>query len=537
MLSLVLYLPIVALYVVHYALAAHGGWIGTGFLQGDGPVYMANARKFFDDGFHLFYSNPCSSSLNPEYIYFQPHFFVMGLAEKLTGISPGTVYVAFGVVTGVACIRVAIALYEGVAGLSGTAQRLGLLVFMWGGGVLALAGIALALAHHETLRDTMKDMFVLDPGNGWWFMNLGRNLVYPVESYYHLVAFGAMVMLLRKRYLIAAALGFLISISHPFTGLQFLLIMVSWAWLECWFIKSDVVPTWFFVAVIGLLVTHFAYYVGFLNLFTEQRALYDQLTYPSIIRAGSFIPADLIVGTLAFVALRNLPLAREMFSHPSNRMFLVWFIVSFALAHHDFAVQPRQPAHFTRGYTYVPLFLLGVGPMLNLWNFLLGIQVLVFRIAAIGAVMLFFLSDNILWFASRTVGRYVAAASEEARSTIPDDLYDGVLTDKQDLAFYAWLNQQPEHSELLVVKDPAMPYLALAYTPFRAWYTHPFNTPYADQRRQEVADYYSSGKIPPGWIGRKLFIVLPNDATSPLPEVYRNDRYHVVLLDLTAAKS
>jgi hypothetical protein len=180
--SLVLFIPIIVLYVFHYTVALHGGWIPTGFIQADQLLYMADSRRFFDDGFHLFYCNPCSSSTSPEYIYFQPHFFLLGLVYKITGIDIGTIYVTFGFIMGVTCIRVALALYETVAGLSSIAQRLGLLFFIWGGGVLALTGIAISLVHRESLRDTMKNMFVVDPGNGWWFMNLGRNLVYPIEA-------------------------------------------------------------------------------------------------------------------------------------------------------------------------------------------------------------------------------------------------------------------------------------------------------------------------------------------------------------------
>jgi hypothetical protein len=319
--------------------------------------------------------------------------------------------------------------------------------------------------------------------------------------------------------------------------------MATWAWLERFFTGSGVVPLWFFLTAIGLTVAHLGYYVWFLNLFKEQQSVYLQLNFPCLIHASSFIPADLIVGGLAFAACHRLPLAREVFSRPSNRLFLVWFLVSFALAHHEFAFRPRQPAHFSRGYTWVPLFLIGVGPMLSTWKFLLSIQAPIIRIVGIGAVLLFFLSDNILWFASRTVGRYVAAGSEENSGSLPDYLYNGEMMDARDYAFYIWLNQRPEHTELLVSKDPRIGYLALTYTPFRTWYSHQLNTPFSDQRRQEIEDYYSSGKIPSGWMGRKLFVILPNEEphweeveTEPLPEVYRNDKYHVVMLDLSAQK-
>jgi hypothetical protein len=46
--SFALLLPVIALYTCEYL---RGGF--TGFIQYDQPYYMANARKFFDGGFHF----------------------------------------------------------------------------------------------------------------------------------------------------------------------------------------------------------------------------------------------------------------------------------------------------------------------------------------------------------------------------------------------------------------------------------------------------------------------------------------------------
>src|ERR1700677_1648254 len=113
--SLALFLPVILFYLCEC-------WRGdgrrfSGFIQYDQPSYMADARAYFQGGFHLFYGNPYSADPDTPRIYFQIHLLLLGLVQKVTGWDPGFVYVLFGLVAGLACIRVAIALYEDVAGL------------------------------------------------------------------------------------------------------------------------------------------------------------------------------------------------------------------------------------------------------------------------------------------------------------------------------------------------------------------------------------------------------------------------------------
>ena len=222
--SLALFLPVIVFYLCE--LLRGDGRSFTGFIQYDQPSYMADARAFFSGGFHLFYGNPYSPNPDTPRIYFQIHLLLLGLVQKVTGWDPGVVYVLFGFWAGLVCVRVAMALYEEVAGLRSRADWLELVLFVWGGGILELMG----LGYHAVTQGTslFKDVFAFDPADGWWFLNLGRNLVYPTEAYYHALALGLILVTLRGNFRAAMALGILLMLSHPFTGLQMLLVVAVW---------------------------------------------------------------------------------------------------------------------------------------------------------------------------------------------------------------------------------------------------------------------------------------------------------------------
>ena len=60
-------------------------------------------------------------------------------------------------------------------------------------------------------------------------LNFGRNLATPAEAYYHGLFLLAILWLSQKRLGAALAIGALLSISHPFTGLSLALILTAYA--------------------------------------------------------------------------------------------------------------------------------------------------------------------------------------------------------------------------------------------------------------------------------------------------------------------
>ena len=524
--SLILLLPVIVLYVAEYQ--SGDGTAFTGFIQYDQPLYMANARSFFDGHFHLFYNNPFSADPGTPRIYFQPHLFLLGAILALTGCDPGTLYVIFGFIAALICVRVAIALYEEIAGLDRKSSWLGLILFLWGGGVFTIAGAVYHRLSGNPPQDYTSDLFHFDPFGGWWFLNLGRNLIFPTEAYYHAVALGTILLAIRSRFLGALILAGLISMSHPFTGVQFLLILLAWCWIERFFVKSRIVPNWFFGGLAVLLAWHLFYYMVFLNQFPEQLAISQHYALAWVARASAFIPADLLVGLMAAWAMRTLPFAQELFSSPVNRLLLAWFGVSFALGHHDFAFDPMQPIHFLRGYTWMPLFLLGVQPLLRLFDWAERLESVVLRALVVSSVMFIGLLDNVTW-----MGFYIQKAFLAGRGQVVQP--DGFRLKATDRELHAWLKQRPgPHEELLLTADPESPlvYMGIVYAGYRGWYGHSANAPFALKRRQEVLDFFRDGTAPQEWKGRTLFLITDKHAPPAghefdVPVIYENEDYRV----------
>jgi len=361
---------------------------------------------------------------------------------------------------------------------------------------------------HSDLRTTVTGLFDFDPAQGWWFLNLGRNLVFPTEAYYHALVLGSIVMVIRKNFRAALWLTLILSLSHPFTGLQFLLILLAWCCVEMGLVKNTTIPVGFPLMLLALLVFHLTYNIILLNQFPEHRALFVQWGYDWGEGASVFFPAYALVGFFAWRSMRNWKLACELFRSPANRLFLTWFVVSFLLVHHDLLIAPRQPLHFDRGYIWAPLFLLGVGPLLGVLQGCFNLRSRLLSVAAMGGVFLMGLSDNIAWFGLHSA---MALGPRWGITWLGDD---GFRLSTPQRQLYAWLMSRPEpHTELLVTPDNNTPlvYLAMAYTDYRAWYSHYASTPFANQRQREIADYFHNGTIPPGWRGRTVLLILPDE--------------------------
>lgn len=482
--SVALALPVFWTHLSHWLMQTEN-LRPTGFLQVDMPSYMAHAREYFDAG-GLTYGNPSSPFYDTPAIYFQPMTLFLGVVWRVTGLDPGLIFMAFGLVVSVVCVRLAMALYRKVIGLEGWTQWLGLVVFVWGGGVLVLAGVVYILVSGER----SESIFLFDPHVGWWFLNFGRNMYYPTEALYHALFLGCIVCILKERFGLALFVALVTSASHPFTGVQLLLILCGWTFAERYFLDNDRVPWRVFLGLCALLALHLGYYLWFLRLFPEHRALLDVWVRPWVYRAENFIPAYLLVGGLTAWRIRRIEFARDVFSHLHNRLFLAWFVISFLLANHEFAIRPVQPIHFTRGYVWMPLFLMGAPALVRLFDHLSWRLPRSGAVLATAVILAIFLTDNALWMGS-------------ARLRGEQGFY--LTPDTKEL--FQWLSSSENRGFVVLGDDRTVTYLATVYTPLRSWYSHQDNTPDADLRRRETRAFFEEGVFLDRWRTMPLLIV------------------------------
>jgi hypothetical protein len=460
--------------IVSIVSAKWHGLIPTGFVQVDMACYVANARQHFVNGFHLTYSNPYAPYGSPA-IYFEPHIFLLGLLQWI-GFGPGLALNLFGAGAAAFAAIVAAKLYSHVVGWQTLADKIGFVVFFWGGGVLALAGLIFGLPAGYPLA---RSFVLFDPNEGWWMFNFGRNLVYPTEAFYHGVFLLAILMLLRERIGWTLALSALLSITHPYAGLSLALVLAAFAFIEM-ITGGGRDYAKLLGGAITITVLHLGYYLLFLNRFPDHRAVQAQWGEKEwVYIAWTFGPALYLVGFLTFARFARWARARELLKERKNRLFLIWFAVIFALTQHDLVMKSMQPIHFARGYDWIALFFLASPAIIALIEKGLALQRPVARLAAVGLLLAIFLFDNFTWFLSfrdPSVQHYAIALTPGERETLD------------------WLHDHASAPSIVVAQDRSINYLTATYTSVRAWYGHDINTPDAKQRIKEAGAVFRESR-------------------------------------------
>jgi hypothetical protein len=496
--AIVAMLPVVAIYLAHYLLVP-AGYHGTGFLHYDQPYYMANAHATVAPVFSPVYKLPFATENSTPAIYFQPLTAVLGGMLWLTGWDPGAIYAGFGVLAGIAMFRAALAMIAAFNGRpSDTAGYLATLTMLWGGGLLAAGGWVFS---PEKSLDAVS---FLDPFGGFWFLNLGRNAYFPVEAFYHVLFFSAVTALIRRRFGIVLALVALTSVSHPFTGVELILVVGAFAVGETGLpsgsrVGSQLgsrVPFWFLAGIAAILAIHLSYYLVALKLLSPDHVkLEKQWLSPWLLPWPSMLFAYGPVAILAAIRLRSVP---GLFGDPAQapiRLAAVWFATAFLLANHELFVKAHQPLHFTRGYVWTPLALLAWPVLRQIYRRILHIRPALAGAALAAAVTLLACGDNIAWF-----GRafYLMAAGREPNH---------FLLTGDERATLARLAEPDIAGRLLIGDAWTVGYLATVYVPLRAWYSHTANTPGAAEHKADIVRFLATGSEIPAWRGRDLVVV------------------------------
>jgi len=494
--SLLLAVPLFA-FTLHYYFAHEPGIVATGFSQADNIVYVSNARQHAENG-GLLYANPFALPGSPA-IYSQAYNFILLLLLQ-TGLDPGLSLTIFGLLSALACIYVALQLVDHLYPKLPHRRTIHTLL-VWGGGLTAIGGMILALT---LFRDTHQvfpgGIYLIDPGNGWWGLNFGRTLMIPVEAFYHLLFLLGILFSVQGRWVAAFLAAFILSWSHPFTGIEYLSIAAAWLFLEKAWAGNKSIPWTFVLAMGALLLLHLLYYLVYLNSFPEHRKLFEVFSVDWGYSWRVYVPAYAIVGWLALQTIRQAGWKRA-FAAPHQRLFMCWAIIAFLLSNHEWFMKPIQPIHFTRGYIWMGLFLFSIP----------ALQQLLQRIGKkfiAGLLILLLLSDNLLWYAAHLGGR----ASGESETHITHDTK----------AVLDWLHDHAGGDHLLVSNEYLVGYMANAYGASYSWTGHRYNTPGYDEKRAAADSFFKTGMPLPEWSGRKLLVLVNRkNGLQPHPSITR----------------
>jgi hypothetical protein len=512
-LSLLLTLPVFAFVLQHYFIHP-ANLHPTGFTTEENVLYTSYAEQYLDQNhFTLAYSNPFDGEPTSPDIYFQPFTFLFAGLIKL-GLDPGLCFSLFGLIMTFLCIYLGVKILRVLLPEKSNSSLLATL-FTWGGGLLALAGLmssSFLSGHH--VSPWIEGIYIADPSRGWWGLNWGRTLFLPLEAYYHFLFLLNIYLIIQHKWIGALVTSLFLSISHPFTGIEFLLIINGWLILEKLVYKNSKVPWWFCIAQLLVAVLHVGYYLIYLNSFPEHRLLFNQYSNGWSYSLWIAIPAYCLVATFSFLQLYFNKPTKKWFAESHQRLFFCWALISFLLSKHEWFIKPMQPIHFTRGYTWAGLFLFGLPALVRVINYLQKKN----KRWLLYVLIIIFLSDNILWTANLLQGKNNVE-------------WEGHIT-KETREVLHFLHDHSTPNDLLMGNGTLVKYLANTYSSANSWVSHPYNTPMRQQRIVQENNFLLAGVRLPEWENRRILVIMDKRIASPYMapslqnnKLFENDSY------------
>jgi hypothetical protein len=465
--ALLAVLPFLLVPASHFACFAASA---TGFVNYDQVYIAAYGREIFERGNGIVYPNAFDPAPDAPVVYFHWLMWLLGFGIHVLALDPGYSYLALGVASAVLCGRLTLALVDWR--LPRPAFRPVLLLgAMWGGG-LSTAG---ALASHLRTGGPFEP-FTFDPAHGWWFLNWGRNVVFTTEAVYHALVATLWLAVLRHRWGTALVAAAAICSTHPWTAVQVVPMLLAWAAVKRVRFPRPPMPWWFALGIAIACAGTASYYV-FLGSIPQHQPLAMQGRIPWGIDGLSVAYAYLPLLLLAVVQLW-----RRRDSLDETTAFLALSAaVSFVLMKQDLLIGAvHMPVHFTRGYLWLALYLLGL-PLLQDVFRAVRRRNGGWRVALV-ALLALFVTDNAV-FLAHGAGRCFAAAIPVVLAPRERDLFarmDGLGLDG-----------------VFLCEDARLGYLSAAYTAVRPYVGHRFLTPEFDVRAARLAAWFRSGEAGP----------------------------------------
>lgn len=491
--ALLAVLPFWSVYLAHAVLGPHRP---TGFLIFDSAYYCANAREIFERGNGLAYCNPFDPDPAAPVIYWHWLPWLIGVGTKVLGVDPGFMFCLAGAIGGFACAFFTFRLVEAILPESRALVPCYLLV-MWGGGLLVVSAVATNLVHG---RPPLYFLLQNDPFNGWWFLNWGRNLVLPTEAVYHALVAAAWLAAVQNRPWPAVGAVAALAATHPFSGIQHLLVLGAWlVWRAIACRRFE----WPAVVHLGVMAAFLGYYFGYLPRFPQHVAIHSRWSLHWVLDLGPMVAAGAPVFALAAARCWRDRHAWR----PEMTFFVIAACVSLALAKHELLMPARQPLHFTRGYTWLPLCLLGL-PLLEQWlSRAVAAPIRPGRRALAAAFFAGAILDNAT-FIFREWNQHPTRRS--------DCHVTGAMADA-----FAFLDQTGQTGTVLALNPESdtwtdYNYLAATYTSLTPLIGHPHLTPGYDDLAAAIKAWRRGGAAPPA-LDRVDVMIVPLGFARPIP--------------------
>lgn len=466
----------------------------TGLFHYELPYYVANGRSVFERGNGLSYPNPYDPAASSPSIYVHWLPWIFGVMTAKGGFDPGDVILTF---TFFGSLTFAWATRRFVVHRVDSPQHrnFAFLAAMWGGGLLAVFGTIGCMVNGQ---NWLESVLRFDPGQGLWFLNWGRNALFPTEAIYHALVISCWLAEVRRHRFTANLCLVLLATTHPWSGLELLLTITVWRGVE--FLRNGESVRQLVFSV-GLLVVFLGYYKVWLPTFPQHAELQSvwelDWSVPWSSAAGAWLPMLIPVGVLLRRRMqRQMPDRTEQF-------LLCAVFVAAGLALHDRFVKPVQPIHFTRGYVWMPLFLLALPLLIEWWV----VAQRKFRTTAAAASVcaLLLIADNVV-FSVVHVHRQLTAC-------------DGFHLDRHERTLLADLHNSDQAANFTVLTDSkTLNYLIPTYARLRPWLGHHFNTPSFPQREQTWNECFAGHDVRPSLVPDEvnLLVIRQSRNTSQL---------------------
>lgn len=506
--------PIVAYYIAHFLQEG----VPLGFIMVDLPYYCANGREIFEGGNGAMYSNPYDGSPEAPVIYFQWLIWVYGAFIVKCGLDPGIQFVAIGAITSLLFAYLTFRIVEETLP---TKRFLGLLYLltMWGGGFFIVFTIGINLRQGQPV---MAELQRYMPYHGWWFMNWGSNAFLPHEAVYHCLVAAMWLSLIRNRTWSAVIAVSSVAATHPFTGLQHLAAIGLWFTFK--FLTDRTLGRLLPVVAIGSVsIAFLSYYMLYLPTFPAHSSL------ESAWRVGiwDLCQRDLWLAYGPVTALAFCRLVTDKnWKSTAVPYFLLTAFVTFCLVKHEvFLANHKQPIHFTRGYLWTPLMLIGLPFVQREICRLFDESSQLYAYSMTALLCIVATSDNIGWIACE----WPQHSGNQFISTM-DKSVPFVLTENQwDIV--AHFSETGTQDDVVLCTDRELSYLLPTYSSVKVYLGHKFNTPQYKERRANIERWLTTGDYGDGFDGVNVIVVRETES-PPLPKtnwrlVYSNSDYAV----------